>query len=107
MADFHVPMTPPEQSDPRGWSTAWIATVGIVLTFVIIVLLQVLYHRTEAREYERKIIAAEPVELIELRQQQAGQLSGYGWVDREQGIASIPIEEAMKQVVDEESGGDL
>ena len=104
MADFHVPVTPPEASDPRGWSTAWISTVGIVLTFVSVLLLEVLYHRTQQREFDRKVVAAEPVERNELQREQHELLESYGWVDRENGIVAIPVEEAMRLVVAEEGG---
>jgi hypothetical protein len=39
-------------------------------------------------------------DLIALESQQRARLSSYGWVDREKGIARIPIEEAMRAVVE-------
>jgi hypothetical protein len=39
-------------------------------------------------------------ELQDLRAQQGALLEGYGWVDKEGGIARIPIEDAMKIVVE-------
>ena len=38
-------------------------------------------------------------ELRDLRAKQEGKLNGYGWVNKEAGIARIPIEEAMRMVV--------
>lgn len=38
-------------------------------------------------------------ELTDLRAKQRALLEGYGWVNKERGIARIPIEEAMKMVV--------
>ena len=38
-------------------------------------------------------------ELRELRAKQKALLEGYGWVNKEAGIARIPIEDAMKIVV--------
>lgn len=38
-------------------------------------------------------------DLAKLQAEQRKRLSGYAWVDREKGIAAIPIEEAMKRVV--------
>jgi len=38
-------------------------------------------------------------ELRELRAKQKALLEGYGWVNKEAGIARIPIEEAMKIVI--------
>ena len=39
-------------------------------------------------------------ELQELRAKQKALLEGYGWVNKEAGVARIPIEEAMKMVVE-------
>ena len=39
-------------------------------------------------------------ELQELRAKQKAQLEGYGWVNKEAGVARIPIEEAMKMVIE-------
>jgi hypothetical protein len=39
-------------------------------------------------------------ELRDLRAKQEGLLNGYGWVNKEGGVARIPIEEAMRMVVE-------
>ena len=39
-------------------------------------------------------------ELQQLREKQKALLEGYGWVNKEAGVARIPIEEAMKLVVE-------
>jgi hypothetical protein len=39
-------------------------------------------------------------DLLELRAKQKAQLEGYGWVNKEAGVARIPIEEAMKMVIE-------
>jgi hypothetical protein len=39
-------------------------------------------------------------ELQDLRAKQKAQLEGYGWVNKEAGVARIPIEDAMKMVVE-------
>ncbi|MEO5742646.1 MAG: hypothetical protein ABIS29_18825 [Vicinamibacterales bacterium] len=39
-------------------------------------------------------------ELQELRAKQRALLEGYGWVNKDAGIARIPIEDAMKMVVE-------
>jgi hypothetical protein len=38
-------------------------------------------------------------DFARLQTEQLGRLNGYNWVDRDEGIAAIPIEEAMKRVV--------
>lgn len=39
-------------------------------------------------------------ELLDLRAKHEELLNGYGWVNKESGIARIPIEDAMKMVVE-------
>ena len=39
-------------------------------------------------------------ELQQLREKQKALLEGYGWVNKEAGVARIPIEEAMRLVVE-------
>lgn len=39
-----------------------------------------------------------PSDLAKLRAREQTQLDGYGWVDRDKGIARIPIAQAMKDV---------
>ena len=39
-------------------------------------------------------------ELQEFRAKQKAQLESYGWVNKEAGVARIPIEEAMKTVIE-------
>lgn len=46
-------------------------------------------------------LQADPVADLEaLRREKRALLNGYGWVDRESGVARIPIEEAMRLSVE-------
>jgi hypothetical protein len=38
-------------------------------------------------------------DLAKLQAEQRGRLGGYRWVDRDNGVIAIPIEEAMKRIV--------
>jgi hypothetical protein len=40
-------------------------------------------------------------DLARLRAEQTGRLQGYAWVDRERGVARIPIERAMALLADQ------
>ena len=40
-------------------------------------------------------------ELRDLRARQQSRLTGYGWVNKEAGVARIPIEDAMRMVVEQ------
>ena len=50
-----------------------------------------------------RLQVSEPLDLVKLRQEEDALLNGYGWVDREKGIVRIPIDEAMRQLVDRSS----
>ncbi len=41
-----------------------------------------------------------PADMAELAAEWQARLSGYGWVDREQGIVHIPITQAMQQLAE-------
>jgi hypothetical protein len=45
----------------------------------------------------------EALDLEKLRQEEDSLLNDYGWVDREKGIVRIPIDEAMRQLLDRSS----
>ncbi|HVT44071.1 MAG TPA: hypothetical protein VMT00_06750 [Thermoanaerobaculia bacterium] len=50
---------------------------------------------------EESIVADTPtVDMIRLNQEQDTLLGSYGWVDREEGIVRIPIDEAIRQVAE-------
>jgi hypothetical protein len=42
-----------------------------------------------------RLQARPPVDLIKFKEDELGRLNAYGWVDREQGIAHIPIDRAI------------
>jgi hypothetical protein len=41
------------------------------------------------------------LDIRNLRREEDRKLNGYGWVNREKGIVSVPIEQAMEQVARE------
>src|SRR5262249_35443789 len=45
-----------------------------------------------------KLVTSEPQALAEFRAQEAALLTSYGWVEKDKGLARIPIEEAMRIV---------
>jgi len=49
---------------------------------------------------EPRLQANPAQELSELRAQEETILQGYGWIDREHGVARIPIEKAMQLIVE-------
>jgi hypothetical protein len=87
--------------DPKISTTIIVGVVGLVLVFVLILLLEVLYYRTVEAENYRKVISQQPEELRLARSEQLEQLNTSRWVDRENGVVAIPIDRAMRLVVEE------
>ena len=91
-----------ESTDSDGLNTPVIAVVGfvsVVLTFALIVAVQVLYYRMSAAETDRKVIAVRAEGADEKLAQQDAKLARYGWVDRAKGRVVVPVERAMELVV--------
>ena len=47
-----------------------------------------------------RLVASEPAVLAEFRAQEDAFLAGWGWVEKDKGIARMPIDEAMKIVAE-------
>jgi len=47
-----------------------------------------------------RLLTNEPANLRQFRQEEAGKLEGYGWMDQGSGIARVPIDQAKKLVVE-------
>ncbi len=95
------------RTEPKASVTAVVGVVFAVVVFVLIVALQWYFHRVEQAEVERKVLVVAPEELSQLRAKQEEQLNSYRWVDKGQNVITIPIDVAMRRVVEESgrSGG--
>ncbi len=47
-----------------------------------------------------RLVTSEPAVLAEFRAQESAFLTSYGWVEKDKGIARMPIDEAMKIVAE-------
>ena len=89
----------------------------MVLTALVLVPMYRLLGRREAAGQERaatvlkadagapapafpKLVTSEPAVFAEFRAQEDAFLAGYGWVEKDKGIARMPIDEAMKIVAE-------
>jgi hypothetical protein len=87
----------------------------MVLTALVVVPMYRYLGRSEAREQKSaasrvqpdasaaapafpKLVASEPIVLAEFRAQEESFLTSYGWVEKDKGLARMPIDEAMKIV---------
>jgi len=88
-------------------NTPLIITIGVlfvVLTFVLIILLQVYFYKAQAKEYADKVIEPKSAELSVHLANQAAELHNYRWIDQKKGVVGIPIERAMELIVEENAG---
>ena len=79
----------------------FVGVLSILLLFVIVIGVQAWFRDQELGEEARYV--NRPVKgLVEVRSEQLAKINDYRWVDRKNGIAAIPIEQAMKVVVQKE-----
>jgi hypothetical protein len=90
-------------SDPSAPWTVVIGIIGAILTFALIVALQVLFHRVQDSEEEKKVYSQVSEQLAQIKSQQLENLNSYRWLDRKAGRVEIPIDRAMQLVVAEQA----
>jgi len=86
--------------------TPTIVVVGFlsaILTFVVILAAQAVFFAADKVETQVKAANAAPTVLTEGLTQQQNRLAGYGWVDPAKGIVNIPVNDAMRLVVEEQA----
>jgi len=80
-----------------------IVTYGLVFALglvVAILALEIGFHLVQRRQFERKVVAVAPAELLALRTAQEAVLQqGVRWVDGSAGLVGMPVESAMAAVV--------
>ena len=80
-----------------------IVTYGLVFALglvVSILMLEIGFHLVKRSQFERKVVAVAPAELLALQAAQQGVLQqGVRWVDGSAGLVGMPIEAAMDVVV--------
>jgi len=85
-------------------NTLKIAAIGFLaalVTFAVILALQVLYYSAANEQQERKVIQAPTTQSDTLLAEQAVKLTRYDWIDREKKKVMIPIDRAMELVAKE------
>src|SRR5437879_6456929 len=78
--------------------SAWL---GIVLLFVLfgVIVLAVIGPAPRSDTYEQKRAKAREEKLKVAREEDAKALGSYGWIDRNKGVARIPVVRAMELTV--------
>ena len=87
--------------DPNVAASALVGIISAIGLFVIIVLLQTWFYRAEEDERFRKVYSQPYQELQKVDNDQLERLGSFGWISEGDGVAHIPIEQAMKLVAEE------
>lgn len=86
---------------------AYIGLVSVIVTFVLVLMLQVIYYQQRNRMANAALAAAgRPQELVKTISEQQLALTQRGYVDRQQGVVAIGIERAKELVVQELAAGE-
>ncbi|HVT89226.1 MAG TPA: hypothetical protein VHD56_10270 [Tepidisphaeraceae bacterium] len=83
-------------------NSSFIITVGAVSGFLVIVIaigLQAWFMSEQQSELESLYDKSVNVDLQDLKDKQRANLTTYRWIDKEKGIAAMPIDQAMKLLV--------
>ncbi|MDQ2824419.1 MAG: hypothetical protein M3R29_03120 [Verrucomicrobiota bacterium] len=97
-------MAEPESLRRIAQSRAPLSTwLGIVLLFALfgVIVLAIIGPSSRGDNYEQKRAKAREEKLKILRGDEAKALTGYGWIDKNKGVAHIPISRAMELTVAE------
>ncbi len=95
---------PPGPAGPPGdgidsRSLTIVGLFGVILTYVLMVGVQVLFYRMDKADHLRKVVKPGYQERIAIERDWAQTLGGYRWVDAGHKEATVPIDQAMNEVV--------
>lgn len=97
------PHNPVERTDddPSAFPIAYAGVVGTLVLVLTIILMSALTSSMENAQTRAKVYAAGIPELERLHAQQIQNIQSYRWIDRQRGVAAIPIDDAIRLVVRE------
>ena len=89
------PTEPLQHYQPRGMFSTWL---GVVLLFGLFGLLAMVVIKASPRgsDYEKKRAEVRAKKLEDAQKENLTALTTYGWVDKNKGVARIPINQAMQ-----------
>ena len=90
----------PNADDPNSVATFMVFILFAVFCFATVLVLQGYFEYAKRNEVEAKVVNVTPADLARSRQDDAVRLGGYRWIDKENGVVAIPIEDAMRLVVE-------
>jgi len=77
-----------------------LGVIGVILALVCVFGTQAYFLYITDVEAERKADMSVNYTLTDLRDQQTKNITTYRWIDRNKKIAAIPVEEAMKSLIE-------
>jgi hypothetical protein len=80
---------------------ALVGFLGMLLTFITILVLEIVYYSSANRQDAQKIVNVPTTTSNSLLAEQEVKLTRYGWINRDEKQVAVPIERAMQLVVDE------
>lgn len=95
-----------QYDDVKTGTITLVGVISSILTFVIIAAAQVLYYKYQDDEMQRKEVDTPIATTDRIVEAQFTELNNYGWVDRDNGVVSIPIERAMQEVLTQYSSSE-
>ena len=90
-----------ERDDLNVPMIATVGAVSVILTIASVFAVQSLYFSYANSENHRKVIEAPTSNADSRLAEQEAKLARYSWISRENGTVTIPIERAMRLVVEE------
>ena len=87
--------------DPTASKTVVVGIVGVILLLVVVVFAMGLFHDVENRQIERRVYGVPYDGIAKLRGDQIGNLNSYRWINEKDGVAAIPIDDAIRLTVQE------
>ena len=91
----------PSYNDLNTSKIALVGFVGALVTFVVIIAVQVLYLSTAKDLRQERVIEAPTTDSDSIVYEQQVKLTRYAWIDQPNKKVVIPIERAMELVVSE------
>jgi len=95
------------QPDVRAGLIMTIGVSGALWIVVIVLSVQALTYHLQQGMYEQDVVAPPNQARQAYREAQLEQIQAYGWVDREAGIVTIPIDRAMSVYAGQQGQGGL
>jgi hypothetical protein len=86
-------------------SVAIIGIIGAILTFVLIVLVQVFFHLVQESKLKDKGVEEPLTSTVSQKAAQLEAITNYRWVDQKKNLVAVPIDLAMKEIIEKRNAG--